>query len=84
MGNVKYRYIHYEKAGGKFGGRTVTGISSLSKKFAISQVYFEMEYAPQSIGEAINSTIRLLISTQDYGDSQDTLYFLVSFLFASS
>ena len=38
MGPVKDRYIHYEKAGDQFTGRTVTGISSLDKEFAISPV----------------------------------------------
>ena len=30
MGNVKDCYIHYEKAGDEYVGRTVTGITSLS------------------------------------------------------
>lgn len=41
MGNVKDRYIHYEKAGDEFVGRSVSGISSLSHKFAASPIYFE-------------------------------------------
>ena len=67
MGNVKDGYIHYEKAGGEFVGRTVTGISSLSKEFSISMVYLELADATPSIGEDIDSTIRLLLSTQEYG-----------------
>ena len=39
MGNVKDRYIHYEKAGDQFTGRSVTGISSVTKEFTISPVY---------------------------------------------
>ena len=31
MGNVKDRYINYEKAGDQFCGRSVTGISSMTK-----------------------------------------------------
>ena len=41
MGNVKDRYIYYEKAGDEFMGRSVTDISSLSRHFATSPVYFE-------------------------------------------
>ena len=70
MGNVKYIYIHYEKAGDEFFGRTVTGISSLSKDFAISPAYFELEDVSPSIGEAIDSTNILLLYTQEYGDAQ--------------
>ena len=54
------------------------GISSLSKDFAISPVYFELEDATPIIGDDIDSIIILLLSTQEYG-----LYLLVSFLFAS-
>ena len=67
MGNVKYIYIHYEKAGDEFVGRTVSGISSLSKDFSISMFYFELEGEPLSLGEAIDSTIILIIYTQEYG-----------------
>ena len=49
MGNVKDRYIHYEKAGDQFCGRSVTGISSLCKEFAVSQAYFELGSAPPEI-----------------------------------
>lgn len=41
MGSVKDRYIHYEKAGDQFVGRTVTGIPSLDCNFAISPVYWD-------------------------------------------
>ena len=41
MGNVKDRYIHYGEAGDQFTGRCCTGISSLTKEFAISPVYFD-------------------------------------------
>ena len=40
MGNVKDRCMHYEKAGDDFFGRSVTGITSLSQKFAASSIYF--------------------------------------------
>ena len=38
---MKDRYIHYEKAGDEFVGRSVTGITSLSPNFAASSIYFE-------------------------------------------
>ena len=54
MGNVKDRYIHYEKAGDQFCGRSATGISSLRKEFAVSPVYFELGNAPPEIEIEIN------------------------------
>ena len=41
MGDVKDRYIHYEKAGDQFCGRSVTGISSMKEEFASSPVYWD-------------------------------------------
>ena len=41
MGSIKDRYIHYEKAGDEFVGRTVTGISWLGSEVAISPVYWD-------------------------------------------
>ena len=41
MGTVKDRYIHYEKAGDQFVGRSVTGIPALDSNFAISPVYWD-------------------------------------------
>ena len=83
MVNVKDRYIRYKKAGGNFIGITVTGVSSLSKEFTTYPVYFKLEDSPQSVGEAVDSTIRLLLSTQEYGYVQGHLYFFVRFLFSS-
>ena len=40
MGPIKDRYIHYEKLGDQFVGRSVTGISSLSKDFGMSPVHW--------------------------------------------
>ena len=60
MGNVKYRYIHYEKAGDQFTGRCCTGISSLTKEFAMSPVHFdftEQEYDGMgAVNEIIEET----------------------------
>ena len=46
MVNLKDRYIHYKKSGDQFCGRSVTGISSLCKEFAVSPAYFELGSAP--------------------------------------
>ena len=41
MGSIKDMYIHYEKAGDQFVGRSATTISSMTKKFAVSPCYFD-------------------------------------------
>ena len=80
MGNVKDRYIHYEKAGDQFCGRSATGISSLRKEFAVSPVYFELGNAPPEIENEINRRIKLFVNGPA---SQGPLYLLVRLLFAS-
>ena len=78
MGNVKDRYIHYKKAGDQFCGRSVTGISSLCKEFAVSLAYFELGGTPPEIENEINRQIRIFVN----GASQGTIYLLVRFVFA--
>ena len=73
MGNVKDRYINYEKSGYQFCGRSVTGISYLCKYFAVSPAYFELGSAPPEIENEINRRIRIFVN----GASQGTLYFQV-------
>jgi len=41
MGPVRERYIHYEKAGDQFVGRTVGGLNSMSTDFGVSPCYFD-------------------------------------------
>ena len=41
MGSVKDQYIHYEKAGDQFVGRTICGLSCLTTDFAISPPHFD-------------------------------------------
>ena len=79
MGNAKDRYIHYKKAGDQFCGRSVTGISSLCKEFAVSPVYFELGSAPPEIENEIYRRIKIFVN----GASQVPLYLLVRFLFTS-
>ena len=76
---MKDRYIHYEKAGDQFCGRSVTGISYLCKKFSVSPAYFELGSAPPEIENEINKRIKIFVN----GASQGPLYLLIRFLFAS-
>ena len=46
MGPIKDRYIHYEKAGDKFGGHSVTSIYSLTTEFGVSLVHFDWTDSP--------------------------------------
>ena len=47
MVTVKDWYIHYEKAGDQFTGRSVTDISSLTKEFAISPPHWDFTYSTE-------------------------------------
>ena len=49
MGPIKYLYIHYKKAGDQFVGRSVAGISSLSKDFGMSPVHWYWTYPPSNL-----------------------------------
>ena len=63
MGNVKDRYIHCEKAGDEFVGRSITGISSLSRHFATSPVYFEPDAVEDGdMYEELDKKVENLIS----------------------
>lgn len=48
--NVKDRFMHYEKAGDECVGRCVTGISSLSRLFAVSPIYFDPDGLENGLG----------------------------------
>ena len=65
MGPVRERYIHYEKAGDQFVGRTVCGLNSMSTEFGISPCYFDFtgihEGDRQSTQDSIDETIKQLI-----------------------
>ena len=81
MGPVKDRYIHYEKAGDQFVGRTVTGISSLLKEFAISPVYFNFCHGDPGSSEKIDYIIENNLIRKS--DTSPTMFNLARFLFAS-
>ena len=82
MGPVKERYIHYEKAGDQFCGRSVSGISSLTKEFAISPAHFDLETAPAHIIRLIDENIRMYMVGSG-GDIGGAKYLLIRNLFAS-
>ena len=46
MGPIKYQYIHYEKVGDKFVGRSVTSIYLLTTEFRVSPVYWDSTDSP--------------------------------------
>lgn len=82
MGPVKERYIHYEKAGDQFCGRSVTGISSLTKEFAISPAHFDLESAPDNLIKVIDENIRMYMD-ESGGAVEGPKYLLIRYLFAS-
>ena len=82
MGPVKDTYIHYEKAGDQFVGRSVTGISSLSKQFAVSPAYFDSSGSEEGTMKKIDDIIYVFLS----GKRDEVLgpvFLLVRFMFAS-
>ena len=83
MGNVKDRYIHYEKAGDEFVGRTVTGISSLTRHFAVSPIYFEP--GADDTNENMKREIEKLISDTcvEKEKISSTTYFMLKFVVAN-
>jgi len=81
MGPVKDRYIHYEKAGDQFVGRCATGISSLSKEFAVSPVHFDFCDKPAGTKEKIDATIGNNFATIEEVEGKS--FSLLKFLFAS-
>lgn len=81
MGPVKDRYIHYEKAGDQFCGRSATGTSSLLKEFAISPAYFDFTDAPRGSKEMIDKVLEDNLARSD--EIRSTLFCLTRFLLAS-
>ena len=58
---VEDRYIHYEKAGDQFVGRSVTGISSLSKQFVVSPTYFDSSDSEEETMKKIDDIIYVFL-----------------------
>ena len=81
MGPMKDRYIHYEKAGDQFVGRCATGISSLTKEFATSLVYWDLSDAPAGTMSIIDASI-----SDNFASLQEVegrTFKMLQFLFAS-
>ena len=57
IGPIKYRYIHYEKAGDQFVGQSVTGISSLTTEFGVSPVHWDWTDSPVGSKDAMVALI---------------------------
>ena len=83
MGSIKDRYIHYEKAGDEFVGRTVTGISSLGSDFAISPVYWDWSGAVLESEKRENMTKVIEQNLARKEQVTNTLWELLPHLFAS-
>ena len=81
MGNMKDHYIFYKKAGDQFCGRCVTSISSLTKKFAVSPVYWDFTKSGERGKNAVKKTIEELFAKEDELPSH--IFELISFLFAA-
>ena len=81
MGPVKDRYIHYEKAGDQFTGRTVTGISSLQKEFAVSPVYWDWSGCEASASDAVDAILAETCVAKH--ETSPQTFALLSMLFAS-
>jgi hypothetical protein len=81
MGNVKDRYIHYEKAGDQFTGRCCTGISSLTKEFALSPVHFDFT----DVGEAGTRAVQVIIEEKflEQHVVEPNIFELIGHLFAA-
>ena len=81
MDPVKDHYVHNEKAGDQFIGSTVTGISSLTKEFAVSPCYFELETAPEGIKERIEEDIEENLVRKH--EINPALFSMLNFLYAT-
>ena len=65
-GPIKDCYIYYEKAGDKFVGRSVTGISSLRKYFVMSQVHWDWTDYPSNLKDRMETLIEKNFSRRIY------------------
>eukprot|EP00980_Cylindrotheca_fusiformis_P027304 scaffold19845_cov136-Cylindrotheca_fusiformis.AAC.1 len=82
MGAVKERYIHYEKAGDQFTGRSVTGISSLVKEFAVSPVYWDFTEGGDEAEKAVMTLIEENIQVNS-ATVRPEMFIMLKYLFAA-
>ena len=59
MGPVKERYLFYEKAGDRFAGRTVCGLSPLSVEFATGPAHFNL--TREADKQVLNDTLEAFV-----------------------
>ena len=81
MGPVKDCYIHYEKARDQFVGRSATGVSSLTKQFALSPVYWELSDEGESASVEVDRQINENLVSMD--EVSGETFDMVRYLFAS-
>jgi len=85
MGPVRERYIHYEKAGDQFVGRTVCGLDCMSTDFGVSPCYFDFSSLTDEDRESafvsIHDTIKqLTVGGMELGPKA---YIITQYLYAS-
>ena len=77
---IKDLYIHYEKAGDQFVGRSVTGISFLTTEFGVSLVHWDWTDSP------VGSKYEIVALIEDNfvrrTDVSSPTFDLIQFLFA--
>ena len=78
---MKDRYIHYKKAGDQFTGRCCTGISSLTKEFAMSPVHFDFT----DVGEEGTRAVQQIIEEKflEQHVVEPNVFELIGHLFAA-
>ena len=85
MGPVKDRYIHYEKAGDQFVGRSVTGINCMSTEFAVSPAYFDESVLVDGKKVNVLEEVKKLLSNTvgDGSKIQASFYEVMKYMLAS-
>ncbi len=84
MGNMKERYLHYEKAGDQFLGRVVSGLNVDVYKFAVSPPYFDFNNYDGPAEEAEKKVDDLVKKLLLRGEKVEPRVFrIVRFCFAS-
>ena len=80
MGPIKDQYIHYEKAGDHFLGRSFTGISSLTTEFGVSPVHWDSTESP--VGSKYEKVSLIVDNFARRTDVSSTTFEIIQFLFA--
>ena len=86
MGPVKERYIHYEKAGDQFVGRTVCGLDVTSEEFGVTTCHFDFT-AIEEEEERVQVKAEIEKTIRDYFGSGNELppavYIMCYYFFAT-